>query len=48
MDSSVISRPRTTTPHADIGGPQQALLSVRGLIKHFPLSRSKYGAKRPK
>lgn len=23
--------------HADVGGPAQALLSVRGLVKHFPL-----------
>ena len=42
MDSSVISRPRPPSSHIDIGGPQQALLSVRGLIKHFPLSRSMF------
>jgi len=42
MDSSVISRPRINASHVDIGGPQQALLSVRGLIKHFPLSRSMF------
>ena len=36
--SSLVSRPA----HADIGGPQQALLTVRGLIKHFPLSRSMF------
>jgi peptide/nickel transport system ATP-binding protein len=29
--------------HADIGGPAQPLLSVRGLVKHFPLKKDVFG-----
>ncbi|WP_447982109.1 ABC transporter ATP-binding protein [Achromobacter kerstersii] len=35
--NAVIDAVRVT--HEDVGGPAQPLLSVRGLIKHFPLKR---------
>jgi peptide/nickel transport system ATP-binding protein len=32
-----------TLPHPDIGGPAQPLLTVRGLVKHFPLKKDVFG-----
>jgi len=32
-----------TMVHSDLGGPAQPLLSVRGLVKHFPLKKDVFG-----
>ncbi|MDO5289857.1 MAG: ATP-binding cassette domain-containing protein [Pseudomonadota bacterium] len=37
------SLPTARFPSSDVGGPHQPLLSVRGLLKHFPLKKDLFG-----
>jgi peptide/nickel transport system ATP-binding protein len=40
-----MSEPETLTPVADVGGPRQPLLTIRGLSKHFGVGGGPFGRK---